>query len=383
MSSSSDSIVPLNCPCLGVEEERAAVRAIRSGAIGGGGPLGRELGNLVEEMLDARHALAVTSCTHALEMAMLALDVGPSDEVICPSFAFVSAANAVVLRGARVVFADIEEQHLGIDPADLEARITARTRGVIVIHYAGVPCRIDEILQIARKHNLFVVEDAAQALGSVWKGACLGTLGDVGCYSLHATKNASCGEGGLFVTGDSRLFAAAEIIREKGTDRSRFLRGEINKYVWQAPGSSYVPADLLCAVAIEQLRKLHQINKARERIYARYLAELAPLEEDGKIRLPVIPEGSSPNWQTFYVLLSDSSRRDAFLEGLRKRRIEAAFHFVPLHSAPYWRGIETPPELPVTDRIASSLVRLPLYPDLKEEDQQRVIEAVFEVLRVF
>ena len=381
MSSSSDSLVPLNRPCLGVEEERAAVRAIRSGAIGGGGPLGRELGTLVEEMLGARHALAVTSCTHALEMAMLALDVGPGDEVICPSFAFVSAANAVVLRGAGVVFADIEEQRLGIDPADLEARITARTRGVIVVHYAGVPCRIDEILEIARRRDLFVVEDAAQAVGSTWQDAHLGTLGDVGCYSLHATKNATCGEGGLFVTDDSRLFAAAEIIREKGTDRSQFLRGEVNKYCWQAPGSSYVPADVLCAVAIEQLRKLDRLNGAREGIYRRYLREFASLEQAGTLRLPTIPQGSSPNWQVFYLVLSDRSRRDAFLEGLRRRRIEAAFHFVPLHTSPYWKRMRGEcPDLPVTDRIASSLVRLPLYPDLTEEDQQRVIEAVLELL---
>ena len=381
MSSSRESIIPLSRPCLGVEEERAAVRAIRSGAIGGGGPLGRELGSLVEEMLDARHALAVTSCTHALEMAMLALDVGPGDEVICPSFAFVSAANAVVLRGARVVFVDIEDQRLGIDPEDLEARITPRTRGVIVIHYAGVPCRIDEILEIARKHNLFVVEDAAQALGSVWRGACLGTLGDVGCYSLHATKNATCGEGGVFVTRDSRLFAKADIIREKGTDRSQFLRGDVDKYCWQAPGSSYVLADVLCAVAIEQLRKLDRLNSARGSVYRRYLTELAPLEQAGTLRLPAVPEGSSPNWHVFYLLLCDPCRSDAFLEGLRRSRIEAAFHFVPLHTAPYWTlmGGESL-HLPVTDRIASSLVRLPLYPDLSEEDQQRVIEAVFDLL---
>ena len=342
--------------------------------------MGRRLGDMVQEMFGVRHALAVTNCTHALEMAMLALDVGPGDEVICPSFAFVSAANAIVLRGARVVFADIEEESLGIDPADIESHITARTRGVIVIHYAGVPCRMGEILEIARKHNLFVVEDAAQAVGSRWQGAYLGTLGEIGCYSLHVTKNVTCGEGGVFLTNDSGLLSKAEIIREKGTDRSQFLRGETSKYLWQAPGSSYVPADVLCAIAIEQLRKLDRINSARERIYARYMAELAPLERAGKIRLPAMPEGASPNWHIFYILLGRPSQRDAFLDGLRERHIKAAFHFVPLHSAPYWRRIEESRELPVTDRIAASLVRLPLYPDLREADQGRVIKAVFELL---
>jgi len=380
MSPSEESVIPLSRPCMGEEEERAAVRAIKSGAIGGGGPLGRKLGDLVQEMFGVRHALAVTSCTHALEMAMLALDVRTGDEVICPSFAFVSAANAVVLRAARVVFADIEEESLGIDPVDFETRITPRTRGVIVIHYAGVPCRMGEILKIARKHDLFVVEDAAQAVGSAWQGVHMGTLGEIGCYSLHVTKNITCGEGGVFLTNDSNLFARAEIIREKGTDRSQFLRGEISKYLWQAPGSSYVPADVLCAIAIEQLHKLGRINKARERIYTRYMEELAPLEQAGKIRLPTIPAGASPNWHIFHILLADPSRRDPFLDGLRERRINAAFHFVPLHTAPYWREIEEPPELPVTDRVASSLVRLPLYPDLRDEEQKRVIAAVFKLL---
>ena len=373
--------IPFTRPHLGIEEERAVIEVIRSGMIGGGGPVGRKLAQRVKEMLAVRHALPVTSCTHALEIAMLALDVGPGDEVICPSFAFVSAANAIVLRGARVVFADIEDETLALDPADVEARITPRTRGIIVVHYAGLPARIDSLMDIARRRGLFVVEDAAQALGSRWDGAFLGTIGAVGCYSLHETKNAICGEGGIFVTDDSGLFERAEIIREKGTDRSRFLRGEADKYVWRAPGSSFIPADLLCAVAIEQLAKLDRMSEKRGELYGRYMRELAPLQERGELRLPTIPTGAAPNWHIFHFRLTDPARRDALLAALDERGITATFHFVPLHTAPYGKAaVGGNLRLPVTEQVAASLVRLPLFPDLKDEEQQRVIDALFDLL---
>ncbi|MFH0963091.1 MAG: dTDP-4-amino-4,6-dideoxygalactose transaminase [Planctomycetota bacterium] len=378
---SDESFIPLQKPWLGAEEERAAVESLRSGRIGGGGPAGAALARLVEETLGVKRALAMTSCTHALEAAMLALEVGPGDEVVCPSFAFVSAANAIVLRGAKVIFADIEEETLGLDPADVETRITERTRGIVLVHYGGFPCRIDEIIDLARRRGLFVVEDAAQVFGATWDGKPLGTFGDIGCFSLHETKNLTCGEGGIFVTNDEALFLRAEVIREKGTDRSRFLRGEAQKYLWQSPGSSFVLADPLCAIAIEQIRKSPEIKRRRGEIYGRYLRELAPLEKAGKLRLPRVLPRASPNWHVFYVLLDDPGMRSELIAHLAARRISAAFHFVPLHTSPFGKKLcGAPPELPLTDRIASALLRLPIYPGLLPKEQDRVIGAVFDFL---
>jgi dTDP-4-amino-4,6-dideoxygalactose transaminase len=360
------------------EREAARVREALAGRVGGDGPFGRRVEKRLAEMLGGRRVLLTTSCTHALELALLALGVGPGQEVICPSFTFVSTANAALRVGAHPVFADIEDRTLGLDPADLEKRVTPRTTAVLPVHYAGVAPDMDAILAFARSRGLRVVEDAAQGLGASYRGRPLGALGDAGCLSFHETKNVTCGEGGALVVADDAVAARAEIVREKGTNRSAFLRGEVDKYTWVAEGSSYVLSDVLAAILDAQLDKLGEIQARRARVARRYREGLAEWAGSRGVRLPAEPPDRVANDHIFYLLFPDGGSRDACLRSLRARGIMATFHYVPLHSSPRGRALGEAAALPVTDRVAETLVRLPLHPLLTEEDVERVIAGVRE-----
>jgi dTDP-4-amino-4,6-dideoxygalactose transaminase len=361
------------------EREVEAVRAALARQASGDGPIGRRVEARLAALLGAPRVLLTTSGTHALELALLALGIGPGQEVVCPSFTFVSSANAVLRVGARPVFADIEETTLGLDPAQVERRLSPRTAAILPVHYAGVAPDMEALLGLARARGLRLVEDAAQALGARWRDSALGTLGDAGCLSFHETKNVSCGEGGALVLRDAAIADRAEIAREKGTNRSAFLRGEVDKYTWVAEGSSYVLSDVLAAILEAQLAKMDEIQARRAAIVARYRRELAGWARARGVRLPPELPDRETNHHIFHLLYPDGSLRDAALARLRARGVLATFHYVPLHSSPFGRslGADRDP-LPVTDRVAARLLRLPLHARLAEDDLARVIAAVQE-----
>jgi dTDP-4-amino-4,6-dideoxygalactose transaminase len=358
------------------ERELAAVQAALATHSAGDGPIGRKVEARLAQLLGAPRVLLTTSCTHALELALLALGIGPGQEVVCPSFTFVSSANAALRVGARPVFADIEERTLGLDPNDVERRLTPRTAAILPVHYAGVAPDMQALLDIAKRRGLRVVEDAAQGIAASWRGRALGTLGDAGCLSFHETKNLSCGEGGALVISDPELGKRAEIVREKGTNRAAFIRGEVDKYTWVAEGSSYVLSDVLAAILDAQLDKLAEIQSRRAAIVARYRAGLAGWAAERSVELPAQLPEREPNHHIFFLLYPDTARRDRALRALRADGVMASFHYVPLHSAPHGRRIGAEQELPVTDRVAGTLLRLPLHPRLANAEVERVIEAV-------
>jgi dTDP-4-amino-4,6-dideoxygalactose transaminase len=369
------SIVRFHAPWYDERELRAVQQALASHSAGDG-PIGRRVEARLSGLLDGRRVLLTTSCTHALELALLALGIGPGQEVICPSFTFVSSANAALRVGARPVFADVDERTLGLDPEDVERRLTPRTAVLLPVHYAGIAPDMAALLDIARRRGLKVVEDAAQGLAASWRGRPLGTLGDAGCLSFHETKNVSCGEGGALVTGDPELAKRAEVAREKGTNRAAFFRGEVDKYTWVAEGSSYVLSDVLAAILDAQLGKLAEIQSRRAAIVARYRAGLAAWGAQHGVRLPAELAERGANHHIFYLLYPDGGSRDRALQALRASGVMATFHYVPLHSSPHGRSLGVQPALPVTDRVAGSLLRLPLHPQLEPDDVDRVIEAV-------
>jgi dTDP-4-amino-4,6-dideoxygalactose transaminase len=360
------------------EREVQAVREALSGHVSGDGPIGRRVEARLAGLLGAPRVLLTTSGTHALELALLALGVGPGQEVICPSFTFVSSANAVLRVGARPVFADIEETTLGLDPAEVERRLTPRTVGLIPVHYAGVAPDMEALLALARRRGLRVVEDAAQGLGATWRGRALGTLGDAGCLSFHETKNVTSGEGGALVVADPETARQAEIAREKGTNRAAFFRGEVDKYTWVAEGSSYVLSDVLAAILAAQLDKLGEIQARRAAVATRYREGLAGWAGERGVRLPPELPERGPNHHIFFLLYPEPRLRDAALASLRARGIMATFHYVPLHSAPHARRLGVDVELPVTDRVAATLLRLPLHPGLTVDEVDRVVDGVRE-----
>jgi dTDP-4-amino-4,6-dideoxygalactose transaminase len=378
MSQSAPRKLPLTKPFFDQEEIRAAQEALAASQVTGNGPIARACEEEIKRAFEVKHAFLTTSCTHAMELAMMCLRVGPGDEVICPSFTFPSTANAILREGARPIFADIEERTLNVDPADVERKITPRTRAILPVHYAGVACRMDELLKVAQSHGLAVVEDAAHCLGAKYKGKYLGTIGDIGCYSFHGTKNLTCGEGGAFCTNDDALAKQAEIPLEKGTNRAAFLRGQVDKYTWVERGSSFVLSDLLAAVLLAQLAKRATIEERRRHIWHRYKNALERYAVQGKLVLPAIPEECEPNWHIFYILLPDEHRRNELQRRLNEQGIGAVFHYVPLHSSPYGTSVLgcKPKDLPVTERVSKTLLRLPLFPDMTEEETDYVIAGV-------
>jgi dTDP-4-amino-4,6-dideoxygalactose transaminase len=359
------------------DELRYVAEAAESGWIAGDGGFTRRCRELLEEIHGGAPVLLTTSCTHALELAALLLGVGPGDEVAMPSFTFVSTANAFALRGATPIFADIDPETLNLDPADLAARITGRTRAVVPVHYAGVGCDMAAIGELAEQHGLTVVEDNAHGLFGGYRDRPLGTFGALAALSFHETKNVTCGEGGALVLHDRSLLARAEVLREKGTDRSRFFRGEVDRYTWREIGSSYLPADLLAAFLLGQLEARERIQERRRRLWERYRDGLDGWCRATGARPPAVPPDRRPAWHLFHLLMPTPESRDRLIAHLRERGILAVFHYLPLHLSPVGRrfgGREG--ELPVTEGAAARLIRLPLFPGLTDAEQERVIDAV-------
>jgi dTDP-4-amino-4,6-dideoxygalactose transaminase len=370
--------ITFNRPSL-VGNELDYVRdAIEQGHISGDGVYTRRCESLLRELLGAR-VLLTTSCTHALEMAALLLDVEPGDEFLLPSFTFVSTANAFVLRGARPVFVDIRPDTLNIDETKIEAAITARTRAIVVMHYAGISCEMDTIIDIARRHRLPVIEDNAHGLFGAYRDRPLGTFGAMSTLSFHETKNVFCGEGGALILNDASLEARAEVLREKGTDRSRFFRGEVDKYTWVDAGSSYVPADVLAAFLFAQLEKRETVQEARRAIWIRYRDELASWAGERGYALPAVPPKCTPAYHLFHLVLRTAEERSAFIEHMRGRGIQAIFHYIPLHNSPMGQRLGgRAGDCPVAESVSERLVRLPFYTSMSSETQQLVIAAARE-----
>jgi len=357
---------------------------VQQSVLHGDGPISERVQGQLREWLGVHCALLTTSCTHALEMAMIALEIGPGDEVIMPSFTFVSTANAVVLRGATPVFAEIRPDTLNIDPADVERKITPRTKVIAPVHYAGIACDMEALQDLAETHDLAIVEDAAQGVDAYYKDQPLGTIGDIGCYSFHDTKNVTSGEGGAFLTNDPEIAKRSEIVREKGTNRSAFFRGEVDKYSWVDEGSSYLPSDILAALLEAQLGRRDEIRALRKKVWDAYYEALKPLAEDGLFTLPTVPDYARPNYHIFYLRTRTPEARNDLLDALKAAGIGATFHYIPLHSSPYGRNtLGWTEDLGITQRCSETLIRLPLYPQLAgraEEVAERAVETVREVL---
>lgn len=374
--------IPFNKPYMTGRELNFIREAHANGALAGDGPFTARCHRRLEERSGAARVLLTHSCTAALEMAALLLDLAPGDEIIMPSFTFVSTANAFVLRGAVPVFIDIRPDTLNMDERLIEAAITPRTRAIVPVHYAGVGCEMDQILAVAERHHLAVVEDAAQGFRSTYKGRALGSLGDFGTYSFHETKNIISGEGGCLLINRPQLAARAEIIREKGTDRSRCLRGEVDKYSWQEVGSSFLPGELIAAFLWGQMEEADAITDARLAIWRYYHDSLEALEKSGLLRRPIIPAECRHNAHMYYVLIAPGIDRQAVLGYLKSRGIGAVFHYVPLHSAPGGRRYgRTQGALPQTDELSERLIRLPLWFGLSAEQQDEVVEALATALK--
>jgi dTDP-4-amino-4,6-dideoxygalactose transaminase len=369
------SAIPFNRPYMTGRELDYIAEAHANGHLSGDGAFTKRCHAWLERTTGARKALLTHSCTGALEMAALLIDLAPGDEVIMPSFTFVSTANAIALRGAVPVFVDIRADTLNLDENLIEAAITPRTRAICVVHYAGVGCEMDAIMAIARRHNLVVIEDAAQGILSTYNDKPLGAIAELGALSFHETKNIIAGEGGALLINDARFAERAEIIREKGTNRSQFFRGQIDKYTWVDIGSSYLPGEIVAAFLAAQTEEAERITRDRLAIWDRYHAAFAELEAERHLRRPIVPSHCRHNAHMYYLLLRDLETRTAFIAAMRAAGVHCVFHYIPLHSAPaglrYGRAAA---DLPVTEVASDRLVRLPLW--LPDMDQQRVIDAV-------
>lgn len=373
--------IPFNKPYLHGKELVYIAQAVASGKISGDGMFTGKCHAFFEQRYGIRRALMTTSCTDALEMSALLLDIAPGDEVILPSYTFVSTANAFVLRGATLVFADSRPDHPNIDAAQVEALISPRTRAIVVVHYAGTACDMDPILAVAARHGVPVIEDAAQAIDGRYRDRPLGSIGCLGAFSFHETKNVIAGEGGLLAVNDPALARRAEIIREKGTNRSAFFRGEVDKYGWVDIGSSFLPSDIVSAYLYAQLECIDIIQARRRAIWQRYWQQLAPHAAQLGVALPQAQPHASNNAHLFYLVCADLAQRSALIDGLRSDGIHAVFHYLSLHRSPYYQGRHDGRPLPHCDRFADTLVRLPLYYELGDSQVDRVCERVLHHLR--
>lgn len=353
--------------------------AIYSKHISGDGKYTKLCNEILEKHTGASKALLTHSATAALEMSALLLNIQPGDEVICPSYTFVTTASSFVLRGAKIVFVDIRDDTLNLDEAKLEAAITAKTKAVIAVHYAGVACDMGRIMEIAKRHSLYVVEDAAQAVGSYYKGKPCGSIADLGCYSFHETKNISCGEGGALIVNRQELVDLAEIIREKGTDRSRFFRGQVDKYTWVDLGSSYLPSDISAAYLYPQLLQMSDINQNRMVRWNRYGEAFAKFADI--VKLPVIPNDCTHNAHMYFLRFNNIEIRTAFIDYMRSNNIMCVFHYIPLHSSLAGRKFgRTSGLMNITDKVSDTLVRLPLYYNMNSGTQNRIIQTACEFI---
>lgn len=372
-------MISFNVPPYVGKEKEYVYQAIDNHKICGDGEFTKKCSAWIEEKTGTEKALLTTSCTHATEMAALLCDIQPGDEIIMPSYTFVSTADAFVLRGAKVVFVDIRPDTMNIDEKKIEAAITKKTKAIVPVHYAGVSCEMDTIMDIARRHNLCVIEDAAQGVMSRYKGKALGTIGDFGCYSFHETKNYSMGEGGALLIKNADMIESAEILREKGTNRSKFFRGQIDKYTWVNYGSSYLPSELNAAYLWAELEEADKVNENRLASWNHYYEGLSELSEQGKIGLPVVPEGCEHNAHMFYIKAKDLEERTRLISFMKEQGVGCVFHYIPLHSAPAGRKFgRFYGEDVYTTRESERLMRLPMYYGLEAEQIDYVIEKIKE-----
>jgi dTDP-4-amino-4,6-dideoxygalactose transaminase len=371
--------IPFNRAGLVGNEFRYISQALQAGHISGDGRFTKKCHELLENDLGVEKALLTTSCTHALEMVALLLDLRPGDEVIVPSFTFVSTVNAFVLRGARPVFCDIRQDTLNLDERKIDPLITARTKAIVAVHYAGVGCEMDTIVALGKRHAIAVIEDNAHGLFGKFRGKSLGTFGCLATQSFHETKNFTCGEGGALLINDPQYIERAEIIREKGTNRNCFFRGQVDKYTWVDLGSSYLPSEVLGAFLLAQLEHRHEIQSSRHRIWKYYEENLGAWAVRNGVQLPFVPEHCEQPWHMFYMLMPSLEDRQALIAHLKAREILSVFHYLPLHLSAMgrrWGGKES--DFPVTERVSDCVIRLPFYNELSEDDQARVVSAVYE-----
>lgn len=374
-------MIKFNKPSITEMEEKCIVDALHNSILSGDGKYTTKVYEEFEKRFGIRNMLLTTSGTTALEMASILSNLQPGDEVIAPSFTFSSTINAFLLRGASVVFCDIREDTFNIDENKIEELITDKTKAIYVVHYAGFPCEMDKIIEIGNKYNLFIIEDAAQAVGSTYKGKVAGTMTEFGCYSFHETKNYAMGEGGAIIVNEEKYMERAEIIREKGTNRRNVLRGLVDKYTWHDIGSSFLPSDLLAALLYAQMTRYDEIMDKRMLVWNTYYDGLKSIEAQNKLRLPVIPDNITHNAHMFNILLPTSEIRDQLINSLREKGIIAYICYVPLHSSPYGRKLGYKPEdCPITEDISARLLRLPLYADMTKDDAQYVVDIIKEVL---
>ena len=372
-------MISFNKPYFTEKEFENVNSSLESRLVSGDQHYTKKCHKFIEETFMTSKALLTTSCSMSLDMASILLDLKEGDEVIMPSFNFVSSGNSVLAKGARPVFAEICKDTLNIDPIDIEKKIGKKTKAIFPVHYAGVSCDMDKIMDIAKVHNLKVVEDAAQGVNAKYKDKYLGTIGDIGTYSFHETKNYVSGEGGaILINYDEDLAKRAEIIREKGTNRSQFFRGEIDKYTWVDSGSSYLMSDMLAAILYAQFEKLDEIQEKRKAIYENYYNSLKELENNRKLILPTIPNYCSSNYHIFYILLPSEEHRDSLMNYLKMNKIGAVFHYIPLHTSPMGRmlGYQLG-DLPITESISSRLLRLPIFPELSNDNIDCIVEKIY------
>lgn len=368
--------IPFNKPFLTGKETQYIEEAVRSGKISGNGVFTQRCQRFLEERYGFGKVLLTTSCTDALEMAAILAGIRPGDEVIVPTYTFVSSALAFVRQGAKIVFADSCAGHPDIDLAQVESLVTPRTKALVVVHYAGMACDMEAALRLADKHHLVLVEDAAQAIDSHWRGRPLGGIGHIGCFSFHETKNIISGEGGALAIRDEAMRRRAEIIWEKGTNRAEFFRGEVNKYGWVDTGSSFLPSEIVSAFLWAQLEHLDEIQAKRKALWARYFAGLRDVAAEGFLELPAMPGGAENNAHMFYVVCRSLEERTDLIAALKAAGINAVFHYLPLHDSPFWRAVEPPRPLPNAQRFADCLLRLPLFYELQEDDVARICDTI-------
>lgn len=373
--------VVFNKPFITGRETHHLARIALSGKLSGNGAYTRICHDFFEKRFGFRKTLLTTSCTDALEMAAILCEISPGDEVIMPSYTFVSSANAFILRGAVIRFADTGPDYPNISPAEIRRLITEKTRAILVVHYGGVACEMDEIMEIARERNLLVVEDAAHAVDSFYKGKPLGSIGHFGTFSFHETKNIICGEGGMLAINNERFVRRAEIIWEKGTDRAAFYRGEVDKYGWKDIGSSFLPSEITAGMLYAQLEAFESIQNARKALWSKYYSALKPLHDTGKVMLPEVPEYATINGNMFYILAGSPSERDALMDFLKSKGIQAVFHYLPLHSSDYYRDKHDGSDLPNTRKFSGCIIRLPFFNEMKEEEVNYVVEELNRFFR--
>lgn len=374
----TDIKIPFNKPYLCGNELKYIQDAVQSGKISGDGIFTKRCHEWFEKKYGFRKCFLTTSCTDALEMCAILIDIQHGDEVIMPSYTFVSTANAFVLRGAKIVFADSYAHEPNMNVDELESLITPKTKAIVVVHYAGVACDMDKVLALAKKYNLYVIEDAAQAIDSHYKGKPLGSIGHLSAFSFHETKNIISGEGGMLVVNDEHFVKRAEIIREKGTNRSQFFRGEVDKYSWVDIGSSFLPSDIIAAFLYAQLEQIDNIQEQRKHIWDTYYAQLKPLAEKGHFQLPYIPEYATNNYHMFYIICKTLESRTALVQHLKSKGILAVFHYLPLEQSTFYKEKHDGRTLPNSQHFADALLRLPLYYSLTNEELKFVIQSITE-----